>query len=557
MYTSNDPIRRSRLLSTITITLSALATLALANPLPTGAATYDLTWFYAYDGYGFFEELADMAVDADGNVIVTGESAAGAVFDEDMVTIKLAPDGTVLWTAVYDGPLGGADRGLGLALGPDGSVYVTGQTDHSLSVTPDIITIRYSSDGEELWRYRYNHPYDSLDRGTDIVVDAAGNAFVSGYSKVSFSEYHFTTISIDASGNERWVNHVESPDGLGWAITLDSEGNPIVAGTDDFTLSTIQYDRATGKVEWRRIFTLGFGGEALDVANDDEGNTYVTGYASTGVSGVLLDWVTVKYGTNGELLWFHQYDGPDRTLDQAQALALDRVNGRVLVTGYSEGIGSASDITTISLDAETGDLLWQERIDGPESGLDIGEDVEVDLAGNVYVIGTWVEGAGGARQQILIGYDRDGNERFRATLGSVSFTARQVRVSTYGRTVFTGGVGAGDYSVARYDADATTDVATPRGVSPLVKLLPPVPNPFRIETTIRYELAEPAFVQLRLYDTSGRLIRILDSGERSAGSHSASLSAADGSQPPLAPGVYYARLEAATQQRVRAVVLSP
>jgi hypothetical protein len=50
-----------------------------------------------------------------------------------------------LWTNRYNGPANGDDSAAALAVGPDGSVYVTGASDDSYSggYTPDFATIKY------------------------------------------------------------------------------------------------------------------------------------------------------------------------------------------------------------------------------------------------------------------------------------------------------------------------------------------------------------------------------------------------------------------------------
>ena len=67
------------------------------------------------------------AVDAAGNVYVTGESA-GAGFDFDYATIKYDPEGNELWVARYNGPGNGSDVASALAVDAAGNVYVTGQS---------------------------------------------------------------------------------------------------------------------------------------------------------------------------------------------------------------------------------------------------------------------------------------------------------------------------------------------------------------------------------------------------------------------------------------------
>lgn len=64
------------------------------------------------------------------------------------------------------------------------------------------------------------------------------------------------------------------------------------------------------------------------------------------------------------------------------------------------------------------------------------------------------------------------------------------------------------------------------------------PNPAVKRTTLRYELMRAASVSLKVYDASGRLVRTVDDGHRSAGGHRLDLDV-DG----LPGGAYVYRLE--------------
>ena len=64
-------------------------------------------------------------------------------------------------------------------------------------------------------------------------------------------------------------------------------------------------------------------------------------------------------------------------------------------------------------------------------------------------------------------------------------------------------------------------------------------DPFAASTTIRYDIPRDAFVTLKVYDTLGRKVATLVSGEYPAGSYEARL---DGRA--LAGGVYFCRLSA-------------
>ncbi len=70
-----------------------------------------------------------------------------------------------------------------------------------------------------------------------------------------------------------------------------------------------------------------------------------------------------------------------------------------------------------------------------------------------------------------------------------------------------------------------------------ITLMANYPNPFNPSTVISYQLDQNSFVRLDVYDMHGRLIRTLEQGEKTAGTHSVRFSARG-----LASGIYYYRL---------------
>ena len=86
-------------------------------------------------------------------------------------------------------------------------------------------------------------------------------------------------------------------------------------------------------------------------------------------------------------------------------------------------------------------------------------------------------------------------------------------------------------------------------------LHPSAPNPFNPSTTIRFDLLQPEFVQLIIYDALGREVQILTEGYAAAGSHQVEWNGTDGSGRPAGSGVYFARLAAGGYSAVRRMLL--
>lgn len=82
------------------------------------------------------------------------------------------------------------------------------------------------------------------------------------------------------------------------------------------------------------------------------------------------------------------------------------------------------------------------------------------------------------------------------------------------------------------------------------------PNPFRPETTIFFELAQPGHAVLRVFDVSGREIRLLEDRKMDAGRHQSVWDGCDESGSTMPSGVYFYKLNADGSERTRSMVLN-
>jgi len=95
---------------------------------------------------------------------------------------------------------------------------------------------------------------------------------------------------------------------------------------------------------------------------------------------------------------------------------------------------------------------------------------------------------------------------------------------------------------ANVDASGEPIASLPVSMPATFNVLSSYPNPFNGQTTIRYDLALAATVDLRIFDLMGRQVAQLESGYREAGTHEVAW------QPgSLSAGLYFARLKADNQ----------
>jgi hypothetical protein len=81
------------------------------------------------------------------------------------------------------------------------------------------------------------------------------------------------------------------------------------------------------------------------------------------------------------------------------------------------------------------------------------------------------------------------------------------------------------------------------------------PNPFNPTTRIVFGLAAPADVSLRIFDVSGRLVRVLVESARPAGNYSELWDGRDSGGRAVASGIYFYRLEAGAFRETRKMAL--
>ena len=261
-----------------------------------------LQWATPYNGSTNSIDYANhIVVDGDGNSYITGWSG-GANNLYDMTTIKYDPDGNELWVKRYNGTADDNDYGYWLALDPSGNVYVTGQSVETGSDN-DITTIKYAPNGDELWIRHYNGPANGYDAGQAIAVDSAGNAYVTG-NQTTATGLECVTLKYSTTGDLLWASPFSGPDNNGVliSIALDDSANAYVSGfvfrggASDWV--TIKYD-TNGVEQWSQLYDGP--GHSSDgtyaIAVDNNRNVVVAGY-STG-NGTDYDYTTIKYSQSG------------------------------------------------------------------------------------------------------------------------------------------------------------------------------------------------------------------------------------------------------------------
>lgn len=260
-----------------------------------------------------------------------------------------------------------------------------------------------------------------------------------------------------------WVSYYGSGmlygDDIATDIAIDMQGNIYVTGSPKVGIGpgteyiTVKYS-SDGVLLWTKSFKGGLFNTALAITVDGAGNVYVTGCSFS--SDANYDYATIKYDSSGSQQWVAYYNGPGNDKDVATALAVDGA-GNVYVTGYSIGSGGNYDYATVKYDA-SGVEMWVMRHNGRGNSDDKAKALAIDSASNVYITG-YCEGSGTGLDYTTIKYDALGVEQWVARYngpGNDKDVATALAVDSTSNVYVTGySIGSGgnyDYATVKYNA---------------------------------------------------------------------------------------------------------
>jgi uncharacterized delta-60 repeat protein len=312
--------------------------------------------------------------DNEGNTYLTGDIFQNN--DYDYITIKYSSSGIKLWSAIYNSPYDSTDKSTDIAVDASGNVYVTGI---SLRIDGhnDYLTIKYSLAGTIIWTERFNgtgpYEHNSLIK---LALDLHENVIVTGSNYGTPDQtFDFVTVKYKNNGTMLWSVHYDSG-GSGnfdvpFFIACDNKGNIIVTGAGLYNCTTVKYN-AAGIEKWvAKELSLYIYPSNGGMATDNSGNVYITG--SLGGQGGL---VAIKYDSSGVIKWKKTYNACRLTAD---IKVLN--NGYLYLAGVSAGASRDAYCSTLKISSASGTLVWLAKFNQSSYG----RQLSVDASGNAFV----------------------------------------------------------------------------------------------------------------------------------------------------------------------------
>lgn len=478
-----------------------------------------------------------MCIDNQNNIFLSGchnQGKRGKYF-----TYKFSNNGVYQWSRFYSGPdtIPQGDNDVAIKNGCDkfGNIYVTG---YSLSFNnlnyEDILTIKYSSQGDKIWERRYDNHYSDIP--VQIIIDRNSNIYICGTTYVSSnSNFGMVILKYDPEGNLVWdriystIYYCKAVD-----MAIDSIGNIYTLGlTYDslyhyFYASVLVKYSNEGNFVWKEMYQCNNKDyKPTSICTDILNNIYITGT-------IMLNQnypdgnITLKYDTNKNLIWYKQhnmYEG-----EAAYSLLVDTksnvyVNTMFEVMKYdSSGVFKWSDSTYCSakklfLDNKDNLYIVQSRTDSTfQNYLFATAKMNTEYGGLIW-------------------------ERIYNAISGYAIDARNF----LGLPDKNDGIIVNFLTWKNYPPNQNTDsnflikYSQTSSVNPIFseitdnfKLFQNYPNPFNAVASIKYQVSRISIVKLVVYDILGKDVETLVNQYQRTGTYKVSINGNN-----LSSGIYF------------------
>jgi uncharacterized delta-60 repeat protein len=305
-----------------------------------------LQWTATWDGTNHLHDIPTaITLDDVGNIIVAGSSISFTQ-QSNYAVVKFNPAGTQLWATTYD-YAGFHDFPTAIVKASNDNIAVTGASASAPNSWDYATLLVNGGTGQVQTVQRVTVPEIGLDQALAVARDAQNNLYITGYSD-KLGNKNIQTIKLNPNFGLEWVRtfDAEGMEDVAKAIGCDMNGNVYLAGysttiQDGETFRILKYN-ASGDELWNRTYKpyTHDGARAADIKVMPTGDIYVSGTTAKNGS---KDFVTLQYNSDGEIIWQKQFDG--LTTDEVTTIAADD-NGNVYVSGISSNANS-KEYTTV------------------------------------------------------------------------------------------------------------------------------------------------------------------------------------------------------------------
>ena len=267
-----------------------------------------------FNGFEWQVKPTYMTID-NNHLYVAGTKFDPVNGDREMLAMKLDFNGNIIWAATHAGS--GNSNSKSIAVDANGNVYIAGD---AWNASIDYCVVKFDPNGNLVWdAFLDGDIYHNTDIAEAVLVDDAGNVYITGYNQVSSNQKDIVTAKYNQSGEFQWKQSYGNPgyvDNNGYYLEMTDEGDLLVGGY----------------------------------------SAYENPYPGSG-----KDYILLKYTASGTLVWEARYDYQDYLNDHPFDFAMD-AEGNVYICGITmKKCFVHTFITAIKVEAQ-GNIEWVVRV---------------------------------------------------------------------------------------------------------------------------------------------------------------------------------------------------
>jgi|CXWL01.1.fsa_nt_gi hypothetical protein len=314
-----------------------------------------------------------VARDNQDNVIATGFAISNNAY-----TRKYNKFGVLQWEAMSaSGIQSQYERPNWVTTDNNNNVFVAGYRYAGTSTPTAVIVLKYSPDGEQLWKQVVSPVSYLTVMSLRCEVDNSGNLYVGACGVGALPG--FALIKFDTNGNILFTQHSDA-NAPNYFNSMRVQGNKVVlsASCGNPSNAAVAVWDDTGALLWT-TGVLGRGGR--DVEIDDAGNVYLlTAYENQVTATSQMDIEIYKFNSSGTQLWKNNFDFGGYEFGTRFTLVADKLS----IIG--EGQLAGFDWITFQVNT-AGTMLWNTRYNGTSGNDEAPYFIAAKANGEVFVTG--------------------------------------------------------------------------------------------------------------------------------------------------------------------------
>ncbi len=264
-------------------------------------------WTRTWDGGGT-DHCTAIHGDTDGNVYVCGETDSFGIGDTDLLLLKYAANGTLLWSRTWGSHahITYDETGVDVVCDPQGNVYTCGSMVPSPGANDDMLLVKWASNGTQLWNKTFGGT--SHETGAAMTLTPDNEIYFFGKYWQPSPTYFYTVVTKWSAGGSLLLSRTDVYDEfLEGALKIANSTSLYSIATKEVSIDSWDIDVTRWNADGTRQRHTIWGYSSIDDRDGDilgrmDGSAVVSGYTEQ-PSPVYGRGFLFKMNRDGEVIW--------------------------------------------------------------------------------------------------------------------------------------------------------------------------------------------------------------------------------------------------------------